>query len=94
MSESTRAKLAAIYGRRQESSSPDGGARGKAPRAPNTTGVAEASGPTGGRIEEPSGDPQGPTEVDLSLFCERVFLSGLSSSRIVAADKEEEDDEG
>jgi hypothetical protein len=44
--------------------------------------------------EPPKGEEQGPTEADLSLLCERLFVSGLSSSRIVANRKKDDQDDG
>ena len=47
----------------------------------------------GGR-EASRKEEQGPAGTDLSLLCERLFVSGLSSSRITANGKKDDQDEG
>lgn len=47
---------------------------------------------TGG--EGPPKGEQGPARVDISLLCERLFVSGLSSSRIIANGKKDDQDDG
>jgi hypothetical protein len=42
----------------------------------------------------PKGEEQGPAGADLSLLCDRLFVSGLSSSRIIANRKKDDRDDG
>ncbi len=42
----------------------------------------------------PKGENQGPAGTDLSLLCDRLFVSGLSSSRITANRKKDDQDDG
>ena len=42
----------------------------------------------------PKWEEQGPAKGDLSLFCDRLFVSGLSSSRITKSGKKDDQDEG
>jgi len=51
-------------------------------------------GEQGAAGERPPKGEQGPAGMGLSLLSERLFVSGLSSSRIAAADKKDDQDDG
>jgi hypothetical protein len=44
--------------------------------------------------ESSRGEKQGPAGTDLSLLCDRLFVSGLSSSRITTNGRKDDRDEG
>ena len=44
--------------------------------------------------EPPKGEEQGPAGADLSLLCDRLLVSGLSSSRITVNGKKDDQDDG
>jgi hypothetical protein len=47
-----------------------------------------------GRREPPEREEQGPVETDLSLFCDRLFVSGVSSSRVSTKGGKDDQNDG
>jgi hypothetical protein len=88
--EPDRVTLTAILGRKTEPPPGDAAPGSEAPAAERQAEGAPSSDSEEDRTEVPPrgrGPAAGPVEEDLSLHCERLFLSGLSSSRREAAPK-------